>query len=68
MRVGSQRRICSIAVDHSDILKLDGVNATKNALQEGCELCFCQVASMGRLRLCDVNEHSKPSVEWWTSK
>ena len=24
--------------------------------------------SMGRLRLCDVNEHSKPSVEWWTSK
>ena len=33
---GSQRRICSIAADHIDILKFAGVSATKNALQEGC--------------------------------
>ena len=26
--IGSQRRICSSAVDHIDILKRDGVNAT----------------------------------------
>ena len=36
------------------------------ALQEGCELCFCQVAFEGRVvRICDVNEQTKPSDCGW---